>query len=251
MLELKQWSLKKREKDGIFYANGNVYGHYRLSDGDYIHTSYIVNGYLLEKGVYVFETYSGSLYQLSESEMNAALSENTKRILEKVEWKKADDIRERLDHANNEFEKRVREDVVNNAKDWAEANLGNGELYLIMESMKVLKALYKVEEQTYEISVKVHSGMFQDSVLITDWENGNVDFRFFPNFQMEPYHWSDGLEKLHIYNIALKSFGFKGTDSEILCEAGKITTVNKTAYRGEGLFSPDAVNGKCVFFSEE
>ena len=253
MLELKQWSLKKREKDGIFYANGHVYGHYRLNDGDYIYTSYIVNFYLLENGVYVFETHSGSLYQLSENEMQAALSENTKRLLGSVEWKDAGDIKERLERVNDEFttRRKARENAVNNAKDWAEANLGNRELYLVMESMKVLKAFYKQEKQSYEIPVNVHSGMFQDSILITDWEQGNVDFRFFPNFQMEPYHWSDGLEKLHIYNIDEKAFGFKGTDGEILCEAGKITIVEKSAYRGEGLFSPDAVNGKCVFFHKE
>ena len=252
MLELKQWYLRET-CDNRIYANGSVYGHYRLSDGDHIHTSYIVKSYLLENGVYVFETYSGSLYQLSEDEICPELFEKTKRILEKVEWSKADDIRERLDRANNEFAQRrqARESIVNGARDWAAANLGNGELYLIMESMKVLKALHKAEEQIYEIPVKVHSGMFQDSVLITDWENGTVDFRFFPNFQMEPYHWSDGLEKLHIHNVASKAFSFQGTDGGILCEAGKITTVDKNAYRGEGLFSPDAVNGKCMFFSKE
>ena len=108
--------------------------------------------------------------------------------------------------------------------------------------------MYKHEGQVYEIPEKVHVGMFQDSVLITDWEHGNVDFRFFPNYQMEPYHWSDGLEKIHIHNLDTREFYFKGTDGAICMKAGEITVVEKSAYRGEGLFSPDAVNGKCAFF---
>ena len=252
MPELKKWSLKET-MEGPLYANGNVYGHYRLEDGDYIYTSYIVNYYDLGNGEYAVETYSGSLYQLQEGEMQGELRENTKRLLENVEWKNADGMKEKIAIANREFEKKreTREQIINNAESRAEANLGNGELYLVMESMKVLKALYKQEEQLYELHEKVHLGMFQDSVMITDWEHGTVDFRFFPNSRIEPYHWSDGLEKIHIHNAGAKAIYFKGTEEEIRCEAGKITVVDKSAYRGEGLFSPDVVNGKCMFFSGE
>lgn len=250
MPELKKWFLKETI-EGSLYANGEVYGHYRLEDGEFIHTSYIVNYYDLENGEYVLETYSGSLYLLQKNEMQPELSEHTKRLLENAEWKNADGIKEKIALANHEFamKREAREQVLNNVECWAETNLGNGELYLVMESMKVLKALYKQEEQVIELREKVHVGMFQDSVLITDWENGTVDFRFFPNFRMEPYHWSDGLKKIHIHNIGAKAFAFKGTDAEILCNSGEITVIDKSAYRGEGLFSPDAVNGKCVFFS--
>lgn len=249
MPELKKWSLKET-MEGTLYANGEVYGHYRLEDGDYIYTSYILNWYDLGNGEYVVETYSGSLYQLQESEMKEELRENTKRHLEKADWKNADGMKEKIAIANREFaaKREVREQILNNAESWAKANLGNGDLYLVMESVKVLKALYKQGNQLYELYEKIHLGMFQDSVMITDWEHGNVDFRFFPNSRIEPYHWSDGLEKLHIHNAGTKVIYFKGTEEEIRCEAGKITVVDKSAYRGEGLFSPDAVNGKCAFF---
>lgn len=250
MLTLKNWYLKET-MEGPLYANGEVYGHYRLHDGMHIHTSCIVNFYDLGEGEYVLETYSGSLYQVKESEISSDALEETKCFLAEAGWKEADGIRERINIAEAEFTRmrEVRENALNSAERWAEESLGNEELYLIMESMRVRKALYKHEDRVYEIKSKVHVGMFQDSVMVTDWENGNVDFRFFPNYQMEPYHWSDGLEKLQIHNITVKDFEFKGTNANVVCKAGEITVIDKSAYRGEGLFSPDAVSGKCVFFS--
>lgn len=249
MLTLKEWSLQEF-LDGELMAYGNVWGHYRLADGDYIHTSRIEKIYLLEENLYVLETFSGSLYQLDANEMEETFAQETKRILEKTELHTDDLLADRLRSAGEDFNKRrqARENILENAQNYVSENINNNELYLVQEGMRVIKALFKHEDKIREIPKRVHVGMFQDSVLVTDWQEGKVDFRFFPNARMEPYHWSDGLEKIHIHNIGHSDFFFKGTGKNILCKKDEVTVISKEAYRGEGLFSPDAVNGKCVFF---
>lgn len=133
------------------------------------------------------------------------------------------------------------------AGEYVEQHVGNNEMYLVMEGMKVIKALFRHENSTYELKAQVHEGLYQDSVLITDWLHGYVDFRYFPRGEMQPYHWSDGLEKIHIYNIGICDFFFKGTKENILCKVNEIVEISKQKYCGEMLLSPDAVNGKCMF----
>ena len=250
MLTLKDWCLQEYA-DGVLIAHGNVWGHYRLADGDSIHTSRIVKIYLLEENMYVLETFSGSMYELYESEMAEKYAQETRDILAKVELHTDALLAEKLKSAREDFDKRreVRENILKNAEDYVRANVNNQELYLVQEGMHVLKALFKHEDKISEIPERVHVGMFQDSVLIIDWREGNVDFRFFPNAKMEPYQWSDGLEKIHIHNIGQSDFFFSGTGEDILCKKDAITTISNEVYRGEGLFSPDVVNGKCAFFS--
>ena len=249
MLTLKDWYLQEF-CEGVMIAHGNVWGHYRLADGDFIHTSRIEKIYLLEENVYVMETFSGSLYELYDNEMAEVEAQETREILAKIELLKDDSLADKLKRAREDFDKRreARECILNNAEEYVRTNLNNGELYLVQEGMKVLKALFRHEDEIRDIPKRVHVGMFQDSVLITDWQEGKVDFRFFPNARMEPYHWSDGLEKIHIHNVGHSDFFFKGTEEDILCKKDAVTAISKEVYRGEGLFSPDAVNGKCAFF---
>ena len=82
-------------------------------------------------------------------------------------------------------------------------------------------------------------------------EHGQVDFRYFPNVNMQPYHWSDGLESVYIHNIDTYDFMFQGTKEDILCAQGNVTKIEKDNYTGEGLFSPDVVNGKCVLTQKD
>lgn len=248
MLTLKNWDIRKT-RGGHLYANGNVYGHYRLEDEDFIHTSNIERIYRLEGNRYIFETRSGSLYQLEEAEMDSKRSEKTKELMSEMEIIDNDtSIIARVNKSGEEFfeKKQARESTLENAINWSEQNMNNIELYLVMDKMYVLKAVAKCENSVYEIIPSDHIGMFQDSVLVTDWEYGNVDFRYFPNALMEPYHWSDGLNNIYINNIGSIDIVFKGTDEEIVCEIGKITKIGKHVYRGEGLFSPDIVSGKCA-----
>ncbi len=253
MLTLKNWYVKS-PFDTYFYAKGSVFGHHRFEDDTFISTSIVEKVYELEEGKYVFETHSGSLYQVDMAEVREDDTETVKEILSHTEIIKNDAIiLDKVKEANVVFEekKKWREDLLNNAIVWCEQNIENNELYLVMEGMRVLKAVFKYEGKGYEIEPSEHIGMFQDSVLITDWKHGQVDFRYFPNWTMQPYHWSDGLESVHIHNIASYDFSFKGTKGEILCEKGTVTKIEKEKYTGEGLFSPDAVNGKCALTQKD
>lgn len=253
MLTLKDWYVKNYFDIG-FYAKGLVFGHHRFEDSTSISTSAVEKVYGLEDGKYVFETHSGSLYQLDMDDVREDYAEQVKEILSNTEIVRNDSaILEKVNKANEVFteKKKWREDLLNNAIIWCEQNIENNELYLVMEGMKVLKAVFKHEGKGYEIEPRVHLGMFQDSVLITDWKYGRVDFRYFPNARLEPYHWSDGLESVYIHNISTYDFSFKGTKEEILCVKGNITKIEKDKYTGEGLFSPDVVNGKCALLRQK
>ena len=90
----------------------------------------------------------------------------------------------------------------------------------------------------------VHTGMFQDSVLYTI--GGVLDFRYFPKHDsIETYHWSDNIERAYIRNDMEYTFIFNGE----YIAPGEIKEFNKERSR-EGLFSPDAFNGKSIMFDE-
>lgn len=89
---------------------------------------------------------------------------------------------------------------------------------------------------------------------MADWSTRLCDWRIFLSvFDVKPYHWSDNLEAVHIENVG-ENFMFVGSNGEILCKSGVVTLIKSEEYVGEGLLSPDAVNGKCLlsddFFDE-
>lgn len=248
MLTLKKCYLENHWLAGLS-ANGMVYGHYRLEDGDFIQTSNIEKIYAWETHGYILETVSGSLYQVYESELSGDHIVETKKMIDEIGVIEEPSISEKLRKVNDDFlhKRQLRDAILKKSEEHVEKQLGNNELYLLMEGMNVIKALFRYEDSVYKVEPHVHVGMFQDSVLITDWEHGYVDFRYFPKAKMEPYHWSDGLEKLHICNIGTYDFYFEASRGDILCKKEEIAVISKDKYRGEGLFSPDVVNGKCYF----
>lgn len=105
--------------------------------------------------------------------------------------------------------------------------LKDNELYLKMGGLYVQKAFWKKGE-IREIPVTEHRGMFHDSYLITDWEQGEVDFRYTDRLMsIEPYHYSDGLEAVLIDNIGTEDFACRGGSTEKLCMAGMLTRLEK------------------------
>lgn len=244
MYILKNWYLKECF-DGEIYANGTVLGHHRLEDGEFIHTSKIENIYLCGDSEYVIETHSGSLYQLLTNEINAEMIEETKEKLGQLEILDGAIMKEKLDKVKEALEKKQK--LVGAAENTAKDNMDEEGLYLIMEHMHVVKAILKKDTDFREMHASVHVGMFQNSVLITDCMEGEVDFRYFPNHMMEPYHWSDGLNCVYIHNIGNRSIIFKGTRPNIECKPFEVRKIRKDEYRGEGLVSPDVVNGKGIF----
>ena len=63
---------------------------------------------------------------------------------------------------------------------------------------------------------------------------------------------TDGLKAVYIENVG-EPFVFKGSCGDIVCKSGEVTVVKEEDFvgRGDGLFSSDTVNGKCLFLAED
>ena len=242
MIYLKNWYITKlsRETGEIYYnAHGIVLGHPKLQEGIDIHTSVIKTIKLdNENNCLIMRTRSGSEYELSFASISFETFDETQACLETFNIDKLS--LEQCEELHKEEEKQFLSKV--------EASIKSNELYLGIIGMYVQKAYFKNNTGTIrELHVKPHIGMLQDSYLITDWKKGEVDFRYFDKFDgIEPYHWSDGLEAILIDNMGTSNIKFFGTDKTIICQSG-VTRIEKEVYRGEGLFTPDVVNGKGLF----
>lgn len=65
---------------------------------------------------------------------------------------------------------------------------------------------------------------------------------------MEEAETRECLEQIHgAFEKKRETIHFRGTAETILCPTGEIVRIGHDAYQGEGLFSPDAVNGKNFF----
>ena len=251
MLTLKNWDLLETI-DGMVYANGTVFGHYRLQDGEFIHTSVIKKIYRCSEEKYVFETKSGNLYYLYKGDMNLQRMDITEERMKIPEVFAGKEMEQSLTLKTEIFEAKCLKlsKIINNPQAIARENMDEDGLYLIMEHMNVVNAVLRKRECFRELQPSVHVGMFQDSVLIIDRQNAEADFHYFPNHLMVPYYWSDGLANIYIHNIGNCSIIFKGTKENIECKSDKIVKIGKDAYFGEEVFSPEAVNGKCILSNE-
>ena len=238
----------------VVLAHGIVYGHpgSRLSDGKSIRTS-AVQEMAEEAGGLVLRTYSGSRYFLRQEEIHPICGEDAASHPYMVR-----DIGAETAFALEQFGIRAGflEDCLQ-ARRGADARhreeeeplAGPGELLLTTIGAGVIRSLFRTAEGT-PVSVKplVHVGMLRDSVLITDWEGRTVDFRYFPMERgMEPYHISDGLLTIKVRNLGERAVYFGKTGREVVCPPGEITTIPAVEHDCEGLFSPDAVNGKGLY----
>lgn len=229
MLTLKDWFFTE-SMGGGYILQGYVYGHYRLGDGDFIHTSTIKSICRTGGGEYLAVTRSGSPYHLKESEMEESRKEDTQEILSQQIGESLPEVRE-IETAFEEKEKRGKRVLAETRQ-----RMENGDLYLAVDehSMHIIKAYFKWEDKIYIIKPSVHVGMFQDSVLITDYRHGEVDFRYFPDMDMRPYHWSDGLESIYVHNMGPDDFYFRRTEERILCPAFEATRIMKKQHQDDG-----------------
>ena len=111
------------------------------------------------------------------------------------------------------------------------------------------KLAYHLGDAVGIVEPRVHSGMFQDSVLYmkyaTEEDPCALDFRYFPKGfgdVMETYSWSDNIKQAVIQNQKGRSLNFNG--EEIAPGETKVFT---PATHRQGLFSPDCYNGKSLF----
>lgn len=235
MYKLKQWSL--RLGDGKFIGCGNCYGNPRFFAGEYIFTSAVIRAEAGEESLKLY-TLSGSCYVLEYAEISEGGLEETKEVMEArgigIDLKKC---------------MRLKEEKENATRKKLAGILKAGELYVVMAGGQgVREAYFKGGDgSVVPINIKVHTGMFQDSIIVADWREGLCDWRIFPSvFSVQPYHWSDNLEAVHMENAG-ENFVFRGSGGDILCKSGEVTVVKKEDFVGEGLLSPDTVNGKCLF----
>lgn len=238
MIKLDKWYLSEFVDSEHYNAHGISTGHPKLSDGTDISTSYIESlKFDSSNNRIIMLTHSKNEYELALSKINLNLFDATNDIV------KIFGITE-LDKSECE---RLYNETVKELYDKVSSILGDKELYLQLSGVLVQKAFFRNSSgEIREVVVSAHIGMFTDSYLVTDWEKGEVDFRYFDKMNaIEPYHWSDGLEAIQIDNIGTDDITFLSGDN-LVCESGKVTRIDKSQRGREGLFSPDAVNGKCI-----
>lgn len=236
MPTLHRWRLTAG--GGCVTAHGIVSGHPKLENGLFIHTSAVTEAVIVD-GVLLLTTRSGSMYTLRPESIAPKCREETAECLRTFQIDGG--FVERCVRAHLE------------AAEAAGHTLAPGQLFLEVVGNAVVRALFKAgEEELLSVRPTVHAGMFQDSVLVTDWEGGKVDFRYFPEKdRLRPYHISDGLTEIVICNLGTTDVAFGQRDTARLCPAGELTVLRAAEHDGEWLFSPDAVNGKCLFKERE
>lgn len=238
MIKLNNWFINKRVGGSHYHAHGISTGHPKLSDGMDITTSAIENlKFDNDNNRIIMLTHSQNEYELPLSQVLLENIKDTNIALESFGLFALD--ADKCRKLNEGVGKQLLEKV--------ESVLRNNELYLQISGVFVQKAFFRnTDGAIREIGVSPHIGTFVDSYLVTDWNSGEVDFRYFDKLNaIEPYHWSDGLEALQIDNIGSEDITFLSGDN-IICKAGEVTCIDKSQMGREGLFSPDAVNGKCV-----
>lgn len=234
MYRLKEWFLDT-STNGLS-GRGNCYDNPNFFSGDFITTSHIkrIEVENEEERLKLF-TKSGSCYVLDYADINDSEIESTQKVLKGMNV--AIDLQRCI---------ALKEERIRAAKKKVAELLKHNELYVIMTGTQgVTEAYFKRKDDAIvPVSVSVHMGMFRDSIIVA--ANGLCDWRIFPSlFDVEPYHWSDNLEAVHIENIG-ENFMFVGSNGEILCKSGVVTVIKSDQYVGEELISPDAVNGKCL-----
>lgn len=243
MIKLNGWFINKRKEGQHYHAHGISTGHPKLCDGMDITTSAIESlRFDSDSNRIIMMTHSQNEYELLLSQVSLGDIEETNTALESFGLSALD-----IDKC-----RRLKEESGKQLLDKVKSVLKNSELYLQISGVLVQKAFFRNSKgEIREVGVSPHIGTFVDSYLVTDWKYGEVDFRYFDKLSgIEPYHWSDGLEALQIDNIGSEDITFLSGDN-IVCKSGEVTRIDKSQMGREGLFSPDAVNGKCMMLPSD
>lgn len=244
MISLVDWYLVKydrEDKPPYYLMWGFVFGHQRLADGMHIRTSGVEDIYLNDVGDrLLMHTQSGNDYELLLADISLEDIENTQVNLKDF------NVPAFAVEKCQELKKLTEDEIIAKVDKITQPN----ELYLLQYGVLTRSAYFKCDNnEIIKIPIMLHSGMVQDSYLVTDWGMGVVDFRYFDKPRgIEPYHWNDGLQVIKIDNVGRSNLSFYA-DTEIICKVNEITVIESSQYGGEGLLSPDVVNGKLSFDS--
>jgi hypothetical protein len=181
---------------------------------------------------FIFHTMSGSDYLCSfeDIRISARFAEFSKDNLERMNVSRAivDEAIKLAHEKEGSFVVRLEKELL------------SGDLYLELGAGGILSVHFKYLDGVHRISSRIHSGMFVDSYLYCI--SGVVDFRHyaFCGGTVSTYHMSDSIKRLVVNNIGSKPV----TIDKKVYESGITITCVTEENRQEGLFSPDAFNGK-------
>lgn len=228
MIRLKDWYFTKHRlidlDEDCYCAHGVVSGHPRLEDGIDITTSKVEHIKPdAENDKLIMHTYSGNEYELLLADIQIMRFEETSGFLLQFGISALD--KEQCKHLAKQAQVRLQDKV--------SSVLNNNELYLQLMGVFVQKAFFKNHSgEVRELSIKCHSGMFQDSYLICGGKYCEVDFRYFDRFmEIEPYCWSENVEAVRIENIGDTPITCK-LKEQIACPIGKITWIQRPPHAG-------------------
>lgn len=210
MYVLLNWFLRSISDD-VVIAQGNVINNPKFYSGQNIFTSKIDRVSIdNENKKFIFTTHSGSNYILKFEEINIENSESIKECF-------------RILNIQNDY-LNICENSYRAAKERLNKYIGKilnpNELYIEIAGISFMKAVFMTNKgDIKEIPIRIHIGMFQDSVLITDFYEHFVDIRFWDinNKTITPYSWNEGLESIKIYNVG----------DDILYKEGEVQIVLK------------------------
>ena len=228
MIRLIDWFLNKyTSKKGDFYvAGGCVFEHPSIDDGIYMNTSNIKSiRFESFENKLIMITKSDNEYVLSLSDIRLDCFKETQRFLnENNVWiPDFEECKSLVDKAENIVLSHLNE------------VLKERELYLKMADSCVIKAYWK-NKKVRAIDILVHTGMFNDSYIVTDKEKHEVDFRYFARlFGIEPYHYSEGINAILIENIGSSDIGFTEKDFFLNCKSGEVTRIESKYFCEHGL----------------
>ena len=207
MAQLTNWYLKK-DAGVKSSAHGVVSGHDQLPDGSMVHTDRLQEIRFKEQEMRLtLLTRSGEHYDLDVSAIDITKTDETREVL----------VMFGIHAYFLGFCAELAADRI----------LKSRELLWIFDYDR---AFFKdAQGRVQTISLRTHLSILDDAVLVTDWENGEVNFRYFPNgnstVAVEPCCWSDGLNAVLIDNRAVKEIEFIGTGRTIHCRPGEITRI--------------------------
>jgi hypothetical protein len=234
MIALKLWSISIPDKSA--HAQGIVSGHPILDDGEYATTTRIEKIEYAD-GLIKATTESNNEYNLRLSDIREYGLSETIKNLHKIG----------LDSITEDLYYKYLEKDLSDKLNYVDSILNNNELYMEMISTNTIFSAFKHDNTVSKIKVTEHSDTFTDSVLVSDFRNHLVDFRYFVRFSgIEPYHWSDNIDSIKIKNIGSTPIGYHANSFHVDCIPNEITTIDKTNSGSEGLMSPDQVNGKSL-----
>lgn len=204
MISIIDWHLEPHINDETFYIIlGYVFGHPKILDGTYIHSSIVRTVKLSDKGGRLLvHTKSGNDYELAFADLDLEHIENIQASLKDFDVpvfcvEKCQKIKE----------------------------LSEAKMTAKVDKIVEPNELYLLIGETLKIPVR-SQGMVQDSYYDSNLLFGiGADFRcFYYERGIKPYYWSDGLKSIKIENAGINDFSFYA-GTEILCKKGEITTI--------------------------